>query len=61
MESSDAIEDGSQFAGLPVKVIDYSHDREIHTTQLTEVKEQSFASSLFELPEGLKKEKMKTE
>ena len=59
-ESPEMIADKSQFAGLPVKVIDYSEGSEAHTTQLIEVKEQDFASSLFELPAGLKKKDMGT-
>lgn len=54
-------DDGQFFSGLPIKTIVYSENQTTHTTEIMEMKEQEFAPSLFELPEGFKKEELHQE
>jgi hypothetical protein len=45
--------------GLPVKTVIYSGNNISHITEIKEIKEAEFSPSLFDLPDGLKKEKMR--
>ncbi len=49
---------GSQergYAGIPIRTITYSNGKIMDKTELKEIRKQNFASSLFNLPKGFKK------
>lgn len=46
------------FYGVPVKTLTYSEGKVMQETELSEVKRQNFAASLFEIPKGFTKKEM---
>lgn len=60
-ESAKKDAEGRLYSGMPVKMIGYSGDQQTYKLELKEVKKQDCPASLFELPEGLKKQDFNTE
>ncbi len=50
---------GSQVSGVPVRVVQFSEGAQRERSDLTDLRHQDIAPSLFELPAGLKKREMR--
>lgn len=55
---SEEWEKAQGYAGIPVKTLQYSDGQLRSTTEITEVRQESLAASLFDLPAGLTKKEM---
>ncbi len=55
---SEAAEQEGDYSGVPVRQIFYQGGRPISKTEIKEVRREDFDASLFEVPEGYKKQKM---
>ena len=55
---SEAAQQEGDYAGVPVRQIFYQGGRPNMKTEINEVRREDFDASLFELPQGYKKQKM---
>ena len=55
---SEAAQQEKDYTGVPVRQIFYQGGRPISKTEIKEVRREDFDASLFEIPEGYKKQKM---